>query len=102
MRKNYEGYLLLEIMIAMTVILISILMIMSSINFLFLDEKKCQEELEMSILLYEMASSIDLSTEKKRLIESKSTTSGFIIKNWNQEHLRIESEELFLEVEKEW
>jgi Tfp pilus assembly protein PilV len=100
-RKSYEGYLLLEMMIAMTVILFSILMMMSSINFLFLDEKKCQEELEMSILLYEMASGLNVSSDNKEIIRNKGKTSGFIIKDWNQNHLRIESEELFLEVKKE-
>lgn len=101
MSKKYEGYLLLEMMIAMTVILFSILMIMSSINFLFLDEKKCQEELEMSILLYEMASGLNTSPHNRNIIERKCETSGFFIKNWNKEHLRIESEELFLEVKKD-
>lgn len=101
MRKNYEGYLLLEMMIAMSVILFSILMMISSINFLFLDEKKCQEELEMSILLYEMASGLNVSSDNRNIIERKSEASGFVIKNWDKEHLRIESEELFLEVKKD-
>lgn len=101
MRKSYEGYLLLEMMIAMTVILLSILMMMSSISFLFLDEKKCQEELEMSIFLYEMASGLNVSPDNKEIIRNKGKTSGFVIKDWNQNHLRIESEELFLEVKKE-
>ena len=101
MRKSYEGYLLLEMMIAMIVILLSILMMMSSISFLFLDEKKCQEELEMSIFLYEMASGLNVSPDNKEIIRNKGKTSGLVIKDWNQNHLRIESEELFLEVKKE-
>lgn len=100
MKLDNDGYLLLEIMIAMTVILFSILMIVSSINFLLLDEKKCKEELEMSIVLYEMASSLNLPQEKKELIKDKSDEKGYTIKNWEKDHLKIEREDLILEVKK--
>ncbi len=55
----------------------------------------------MSILLYEMASGLNVSSDNKEIIRNKGKTSGFVIKDWNQNHLRIESEELFLEVKKE-
>ncbi len=100
MKLNNKGYLLLEVMLAMTVIFSSILMIISSINFLLLDEKKCKEELEMSIMLYEMAASINLTDDKRRVVHAKSLEQGFTIAYWEREHLRIESDELFIEVKR--
>ncbi|MEG0254819.1 MAG: hypothetical protein RR554_03425 [Vagococcus sp.] len=99
MKRKNSGYLLLECMIAMVVIVTSLLFLISTITFLLLDEKKAQDELEVAILLYEMTS---LTQETQRQsVEEKANQKGMHISAWTNNNLRIEREEICLEINKQ-
>lgn len=86
-------------MIAMVVIVTSLLFLISTITFLLLDEKKAQEELELAILLYEMTS---LTQETQRQsVEEKANQKDIHISTWTNNNLRIEQEEICLEINKQ-
>lgn len=101
MKGKNEGYLLLEAMLAMVVISVIILFMVTSIMFLLTEEKKCQEELEMAIVIYEMACSVREENHGQEDIMAKSASKDLTITTWNKDSLRIESEDQFLEITKD-
>lgn len=101
MKENYKGYLLLESMVAMVVIVTSVLMIYNTIIFMLSEEKKRQDELEMAILLYEVAASSHYPKENQGKVQQKSQDKGFTINTWKDNHIRIEGDSLSLELIKE-
>lgn len=99
MKKKDSGYLLLECMIAMVVIVTSLLFLISTITFLLVNEKRAQEELELAILLYEMSS---LTQEaQKQQIEEKANQKNTYISAWTNNNLKIEREEICLEINRQ-
>lgn len=100
MRQRYRGFLLLETMIAMAVIVTGILLMVSTSTFILSENKRCEDELEMAILLYEMSCATDGSDNVKQAIYSKGSKMNVDIQVWRKDHLRIESDSLLLEIEK--
>lgn len=98
MRKN-SGYLLLECMVAMVIIVTSLLFLMGTITFFLVDEKKTQEELEQAILLYEMSSVLSDENAKQQVGE-KAVGQKTTINVWTEDHLRIERDDKCLEIKK--
>ncbi|MFC6347243.1 type II secretion system protein [Vagococcus carniphilus] len=98
MKKN-SGYLLLECMVAMVIIVTSLLFLMGTITFFLVDEKKAQEELEQAILLYEMSSVLNDENAKQQVGE-KAVGQKTTIEVWNENHLRIECDDKYLEIKK--
>ena len=91
-RKNKAGYLLLETMIAMGIIIGGTLFTMSSITHLLLEEKRAQKELELTVLLHEMALSTRLEKRGEQAILKKSNEQNVVITVWEENQIRIESE----------
>ena len=96
-----DGFLLLEAMIAMVVIVTGILFMIQTMTFLLREEHRRKEELEMAIILYEMSCSLKEEYGGEQAILSKSENLGFSITSWNTTKLKIESEELSLEIIKD-
>lgn len=98
MKKN-NGYLLLECMVAMVIIVTSVLFLMEIITFFLVGEKKAQGELERAILLYEMTSVMDDDVTKVQ-VEEKAFNQQTTIEIWTKDHFRIECDETYLEIKK--
>lgn len=98
MKPNYKGFLLLETMVAMVVIVTGILFMVSTITFILSENKRCEEELEMAIILYEMACSNNQEGKGQQEIYNKSLDKNMRLTTWENDHLRIESDALYLEI----
>ena len=99
MKEPYKGFLLLETMVAMVVVVSGVLFIFGGIVFMLSENKRCEEELEMAILLYEMSSMTSRSIHREKDIEEKAESLGIEIVSWEKENIRIESEFQSLEIE---
>ncbi|HCM89509.1 MULTISPECIES: hypothetical protein [Vagococcus] len=102
MKKIYEnqGYLLFECMIAMFIIVSSLLFLMSTMIFFFKETNLKQTELEMATQLYEMAAFKQNKLKDETLIRKKATDHDFFIKEWNTDRVRIECEDISLEIQR--
>lgn len=101
MRKAYEGFLLLEAMVAMIVIVSGILFMVSTIIFILSENKRCEQELEGAILLYEMACDVSKDDTRSPELIEKAREMGITIVDWTPDCLRIESEALSMEIKRE-
>ena len=101
MRKAYEGFLLLEAMVAMVVIVSGVLFMVSTIMFILSENKRCEQELEGAILLYEMACELSSNESKTLELSEKAREMGMTIVGWTPDFLRIESESLSMEIKRE-
>ncbi|MGX7023979.1 hypothetical protein [Vagococcus hydrophili] len=98
--SNNDGYLLLECMVAMFIIVTSILFLMSTMIFLLEEVRDKQKELEVATQAYEMAAFKQNGLVDETLIRKKAIDNNILIKEWNKKSIRIESEEVLLEIKR--
>ncbi len=98
MKKKNDGYLLLECMLAMVIIVSSILFTISMLTFLLKDEKLKQEEVETAIMIYELSAFYRNNGENPQMLKNKAANHEFNIKKWEATDIRVESGDILLEV----
>lgn len=88
----------MESTVAMFIIVTSVMFILSTITFLLTNEKKAQTELEASVLLFEMASSVRTFDKNRAAIAEKGADLSISIIEWQEDCLRIEGEDISFDI----